>query len=158
MSYLWTWLFVINRLQRSGGSRLLLGIIIINKEALSNYEGQWQRLNQKRKKLVKISTRVTFFGALFYRHWTISTWNLLILRMTVSFYLFWIKIRSLRIPHQQHLPTFDSKWTRLNNCDKVWDSANWNFKWRFRCCRRLRNLSCVIKYHFISHFKSTFIF
>ena len=158
MSCLWNWRFVLTRLLKSGGSRLLLGIIIINKEALSKHEGQWQRWSQKRKKLFKISTRVTFFGTLFYRRWTISTWNLLILKMTISFYLFWIKIRSWRIPHQQHSPIFDSKWTRLNKCDKVWDNANWHFNWRFRCCRRRRHLSCVIKYHFISHFKSTIIF
>ena len=62
---------------------------------------------------------------------------------TTSFYFFsWTLMQSFRIQLKkncQHL----TKWTRYNKRDKVWNSANSLFKWRFRGLRRRCCLSSL---------------
>ena len=57
-------------------------------------------------------------------------------KATTFFVFFWTSIQSLRIQLQKKNCQDLTNWTRWNKRNKVWSSANWLFKWRFRSGRR----------------------
>ena len=68
------------------------------------------------------------------------------------FFFSWTLIQSSRIElHSQKLPAFDElNEARWNKGDKVWSSATWLFKWRFRSRRRRCSLSFLRTHYVVS--------
>ena len=64
-------------------------------------------------------------------------------KTTTFFFFSWTLIQSFKIQLQEHFGQHLTKQTRWNKSDKVWNSANSLFNWRFRS-RRLRGCLCFL--------------
>ena len=99
----------------------------------------------------QLCTCITLFCTFLSRRCTATTWKCLISRFVEDGNI--RRLLSFSFPELWYSPLeFNSKkvwqeltnWTRWNERDKVWGSANSLFKWRFRSRRRRRCLSSLI--------------